>query len=80
MTGIQEIQDEILGLEALIAGRRMELAMAQGERDTAPQHKNAMYAAIHKRREFRINTADEHGQCFFDAQGAADRLVIPVGV
>jgi hypothetical protein len=32
MTGLQELQDAILSLEAQIAGKHMELAYAMGER------------------------------------------------
>ena len=34
MTEIQELHDEILGLEAQLCGKRVELAMAQGEGGT----------------------------------------------
>lgn len=71
MTAIQELHDEILGLEAQLAGKRLELAMAQGERDTARQHMHAMNAAVIARRAFRIQCADDAGECFFDAAGAA---------
>lgn len=76
MTGLQEIQDDILGLEAQLAGKRMELAMAQGERDTARQHLFAMNTAIQARRAFRIGLSEDAGHCFFDAAGAADKPVI----
>ena len=72
MTGIQELHDEILGLEAQIAGKRLELAMAQGERDTARQHLHTMHQAIKARRDFRIQCAEDAGGCFFDAAGAVD--------
>lgn len=76
MTGIQELQDDILGLEAQLAGRRMELAMAQGERETARHHLHDMTQAIQSRMAFRVATADAQGQCFFNAQGSADRLAM----
>ena len=71
MTGTQELQDDILSLEAQIAGKRLELAMAQGEKDTARQHLHAMHQAINARRSFQIQCADAAGECFFDAAGAA---------
>ena len=74
MTGIQELHDEILGLEAQLAGKRLELAMAQGERDTARQHMLVMNAAAIARREFRIQCAEDSGGCFFDAAGAVDSV------
>ena len=72
MTGIQELHDEVLGLEAQLHGKRMELAAAQGEIDTARQHMNAMYQAIRARRDFRVQCAEDAGGCFFDAAGAVD--------
>ena len=74
MTGIQELHDEILGLEAQIAGKRLELAMAMGEKDTVRQHMHAMNAASIARREFRIQCAEDAGGCFFDAAGAVDAV------
>ena len=46
MTGLQELQDAVLGLEAQIAGKHMELAYAMGERDIANKHRQAMEQAI----------------------------------
>lgn len=79
MTSIQELQDQILDLESQIAGKRMELAMAQGERDTARQHQQAMYQAIQRRREFRIGLAEQASGCFFDAAGGVDAAVMNGG-
>ena len=72
MTGIQELQDEIMGLEAQLCGKRLELAMAQGEKDTARQHLHEMHRVIQSRRDFRIQCAEDAGGCFFDAAGAVD--------
>ena len=74
MTGIQELHDEILGLVAQLEGKRLELAMAHGERDTARQHMHAMNAAVIDRRNFRIQCAEDAGGCFFDAAGAVDSV------
>lgn len=71
MTGLQELQDDILGLEAQLCGKRVELAMAQGERDTARQHLRAMERAVQARRAHRLNIGSDAGECFFDAAGAA---------
>jgi hypothetical protein len=76
MTGLQELQDEILGLEAALAGKRMELAQGQGEKETARQHQHAMYASIQQRRAFRVAVSDQDGECFFDAAGQADKLAL----
>ena len=72
MTGIQELHDEALGLEAQLHGKRLELAMAQGEGGTAGQHLRAMERAIQAQRAFRLNAAGDAGQCFFDAAGESD--------
>jgi len=76
MTGLQEIQDSILGLEAELHGKRLELAMGQGERDTARQHLQAMKQSIQTRRDFRIAVSEVQGGCFFDAAGQADRIAM----
>ena len=46
MTGLQELQDAILSLDAQLAGKYMELAYALGERDIAHKHRLAMEQAI----------------------------------
>lgn len=74
MTGIQELQDEILGIEAFLHGKRLELALAQGEKETARQHMHAMYSATQKQRDFRIACEEQGGGCFFLAAGAADQV------
>jgi hypothetical protein len=80
MTGLQELKDEELGLVAQLAGKRMELAVAQGELDTARQHKQAMYQAIQERRAFRIALSETQGECYFDAVGRADLAVMQEGI
>lgn len=72
MTGTQELQDDILDLESKLHGKRLELAMAQGDRVMAEQHRHAMYAAIQKHREFRINLRTEGDGCYFTAAGSVD--------
>lgn len=79
MTGLQEIQDEIFGLEASLAGKRLELAMGQGERDTARQHLHSMKQAVQARRAFRVGLAGDAGQCFFVASADADRIAAGEG-
>lgn len=69
MTGIQELQDAILGLDAQLAGKHMELAYALGERDIAHKHRQAMERAIKAQRDFRIRCGADGG-CFFDQAGA----------
>lgn len=72
MTGIQELHDDILDLESKLHGKRLELAMAQGDRVMAEQHRRDMYLAIQKHREFRINVGTEGDGCYFTAAGAVD--------
>ena len=74
MTGLQELQDAILSLEAQLAGKHMELAYAMGERDIAHKHRLAMEQAIKAQRDFRIKCGA--GECFFDQAGARDALVV----
>lgn len=74
MTGNQEIHDEILDLESKLHGKRLELAMAQGDRVMAEQHRRDMYLAIQKHREFRINVGTSDGGCYFTAAGHADQV------
>ena len=74
MTGLQELQDAILGLEAQLAGKHMELAYALGERDVAHKHRQAMEQAIKAQRDFRIHCGISDGGCFFNAAGHADQV------
>ena len=75
MTGLQELQDEILGLEAELHGKRMELSMAKGDRVEAETHMRAMNHVIKERRAFRIDCGTAGGECFFDAAGHADQVL-----
>jgi len=74
MTGLQELQDAILSLDAQLAGKYMELAYALGERDIAHKHRLAMEQAIKAQRDFRIKCGTEGGGCFFNASGHADQV------
>lgn len=74
MTGLQELHDEILGLEAQLHGKRLELAMAKGEREEAQGHLRAMNHAIQERRAFRINCGTDGGGCYFTAAGHAGQV------
>lgn len=80
MTGLQELKDEELGLVAQLAGKRMEIAMAQGELDTARQHRQAMYLAIQEHWAFRIALSEAAGECFFTASADADRVAMGEGL
>lgn len=72
MTGLQELEDEIMGIEAELHGKRMEFAMAKGERVEAETHMRAMNHVIKERRAFRINCGTARGGCFFDQAGERD--------
>ena len=76
MTPAQNLELEILDLESKLHGKRLELAMAMGDRATAQKHMTAMYAAIEARGDFIRMTADANNECFFDAAGQADRIVL----
>ena len=76
MTSLQELQDEILGLEAQLHGKRLEMAMAQGNRSEAQQHQNAIHVATKARRDFRLMVAEQGGENYFSAAGEADRLAL----
>ena len=76
MTGIQEIQDSIFELEAELAGKHIELALAKGEKAVAHHYKHKMHEAIHARRAFRIAVGQDSDECFFDIAGQADRVVM----
>ncbi|MBP9149233.1 MAG: hypothetical protein KBG00_10675 [Rhodoferax sp.] len=74
MTGLQELHDDILGLEAALAGKHMELALAQGDKIGGRIFMNRMNELTRERRSFRINISDSRGECYFDAAGQADRM------
>jgi hypothetical protein len=74
MTGIQELQDEILGLRAQLAGKHMELAMALGNRAEADQYRLSMEQTVKVRRSYRIAVGEQGGGCYFLAAGAVDQV------
>lgn len=74
MTKCDQLTDEILGMEAALHGKRLELAMRQGRRVDAQTHRLAMEAAIKARRELRMRVGLEGGGCYFDSAGWADQI------
>lgn len=58
---IAQLRDDCLALEAKLAGKRMELAVATGQADEARAHMQAMYAAIQQRYAAR-HPKQESGQ------------------
>lgn len=78
MTATQELQDSILGLEAALHGKRIELAMAIGNRQEAQQHMEAMHKTIRAQRDFRMAVGTEQGGCYFTAAGHRDQVGVLV--
>jgi hypothetical protein len=74
MTPSQTLVDTIHDLEAQLSGKRMELAMAQGRREVAKDHMQAMHKAINLGREFRLSIGLADDGCFFNAAGHADQV------
>ncbi|MFZ2306813.1 MAG: hypothetical protein WAW73_20255 [Rhodoferax sp.] len=74
MTKCDQLNDEILGIEAALHGKRLELAMWQGQRVDAQSHRLAMEAAVNARRELRLRVGMQDGGCFFNAAGHADQV------
>ena len=76
MTPTRVLQDEILELEAKLHGKRLELAMAQGDRAAAQAHLVAMKASVKARGELRVAIEVSAGGCYFDSRGAADAMAL----
>lgn len=72
MTAEQTLIDEILNLKAQLAGKRLELAMARGQRKSARDHMRAMHRAKVARRQLRIQAETAQGQCYFLAAAEAE--------
>ncbi len=53
MTPIQQLHDEIMGLQAQLAGKRLELAFAQSDAVGVGLWKESMYQTIKARAELR---------------------------
>jgi hypothetical protein len=70
-----QIIDQILALKAQLAGKRLELAMARGNRSAARDHLRAMNRATVARRQLRIASETAQGACYFAAAGEADRVL-----
>ncbi len=75
MTKCDQLNDEILGMEAALHGKRLELAMWQGRRVEAQTHRLAMEGAINARRALRLRMGVQDGGCFFNAAGHADQVM-----
>jgi hypothetical protein len=55
MNQIEKLHDEIMGLHAQIEGKRLELALAQGDMTGAHLFKESMYRAIKTRVNYRTS-------------------------
>jgi hypothetical protein len=73
MTGLQELQDDALGLEAQLWCKRLEIAQALGDIERARYHRMMLNSAIQDRRDLRARCAMDDG-CFFDASGESDAI------
>jgi hypothetical protein len=69
-----QLVDEIRGLEAQIAGKRIEFCMLIGDREGAERYRKDMYDLIEARKAAVIVGAEETGGCFFEATGRADGM------
>jgi len=76
VTSEQTLQDDILGLKAQLSGKRLELSMARGKRSQAAHYQRQMYSAIRARRELRLASSEQAGECFFDVAGQVDRAAL----
>lgn len=74
MNPIEKLEDEILDLRAKLAGKCLELAVAQDNSQGAESCQREMYSAINARRYNAIDRAERDGKCFFDVAGEIDRL------
>lgn len=75
MTSIQKLQDDILGLEAQLHGKQLELAYAMGDSTLAEKHMLAMNDATRAQRALRIQVQEQGGGCYFLAAGTVDQAV-----
>lgn len=74
MTKCDQLNDEILRMEAALHGKRLELAMWQGRRVDAQAHRLAMEGAINAWRALRLRVGMQDDGCFFNAAGHADQV------
>lgn len=64
--------DECRAAEAILYGKRMELALHAGLRDDARYWKESMEKVIRDRRDAALGAAERAGQDFFVAAGRMD--------
>lgn len=71
-----KLLDQCLELEAKLAGKRLELAMAVGSRENAVYWRECMEKATKARRDLALSHAEHSGDDFFVAAGAFDGRVV----
>lgn len=64
--------DECRAAEAVLFGKRIELAMHAGLRDDAVYWRRAMEKVVKDRREAALGAAEARSGCFFVAAGRMD--------
>lgn len=64
--------DECRAAEAVLYGKRLELAMHAGLRDDARYWKEAMEKVVKDRRDAALGAAEAACGCFFEAAGRVD--------
>lgn len=71
--------DECQAAEAVLYGKRLELAMHAGLRDDATYWKEAMEKVVKDRRDAALGAAEAACGCFFVAAGRMDAAAIQKG-
>lgn len=71
--------DECRAAEAILYGKRIELALHAGLRDDAVYWKDAMKKVIRDRRDAAMGAAEARGECFLMAAGRMDAAEIQKG-
>lgn len=71
--------DECRAAEAVLFGKRIELAMHNGLRDDAQYWKEAMEKVVRDRRDAALGAAEARGECFLMAAGRMDAAEIHQG-
>lgn len=74
-----QLVDECLAAQAVLLGKRMELAYHAGLRDDAVALRASMEKVIRERRELALQRAEERGENFFVAAGAYDGRALHSG-
>lgn len=68
--------DETRAIEAQLYGKRLEMAMLNGMRESADHWRQCMEMVIRMRREAALELSGQRGECFFVAAGRYDGLAL----